>query len=201
MTVSQSPPRGRPRSERARKAILDAATDMFLELGLEAVSMEAVAERAEVSKATIYRWWPSKEVLALDAIYTNWAVVSSSRDTGTLRGDLLSLILPWVRELGRKPFARIVAQLAARVQTDPDFGELWRERFVEPRRAPARAIFARAVERGEIDRNLKLEVALDLLYGPLYHRLLHGHAPLTERFARDVIDILLGGLLSVSQPR
>lgn len=193
MTVSQAAPRGRPRSERARKAIVDAATDMFLELGLEGASIEAIAERAGVSKATIYRWWPSKEVLALDAIYTNWAV-SIPRDTGTLRGDLLSLILPWVRKLGRKPFARIVAQLAARVHTDPDFGARWRERFVEPRRAPARALFARAVERGEIDRNVKLEVALDLLYGPLYHRLLHGHAPLTERFARDVIDILLDGL-------
>ena len=201
MTISQAARRGRPRSERARKAILDAATDMFLELGLEGASIEAIAERAGVSKATIYRWWPSKEVLALDAIYSNWAVVSTLNDTGTLRGDLLSLILPWVRKLGRKPFARIIAQLAARVHTDPDFGALWRERFVEPRRALARVILARAVERGEIDRNVKLEVAVDLLYGPLYHRLLHGHAPLTERFARDVIDILLDGLLLENLPR
>lgn len=156
--------------------------------------MDAVAERAGVSKATIYRWWRSKELLALDALYDEWAAVSTPRDTGTLRGDLLSLLRPWVRELGRRPFGRIVAALITHAQTDPDFGAEWRARFVEPRRDQARAIFARAVARGEIDATTNVEVALDLLYGPLYHRLLHGHAPLTDRFARQVVETALSGI-------
>ena len=94
--VPASPPRGRPRSEKAHKAILDAAAELLLARGLSAVSMDAVAERAGVSKATIYRWWPTKETLALDALYTEWAAARPHpRDTGSLRGDLLSLLRPW----------------------------------------------------------------------------------------------------------
>src|SRR6185312_12819641 len=86
---------GRPRSERARKAILEAAADLLLDEGTAHVSMDVVAERAGVSKATIYRWWPSKERLALDALL-EWAGTGRSpRDTGSLRGDLLALIRPW----------------------------------------------------------------------------------------------------------
>src|SRR5690349_24973981 len=93
-----APPRGRPRSEKAHKAVLDAAAELLLARGPSAVSMDAVAERAGVSKATIYRWWPTKESLALDALFTEWSAVSPySRDTGTLRGDLLALLRPWAR--------------------------------------------------------------------------------------------------------
>jgi AcrR family transcriptional regulator len=197
--VSQTPRRGRPRSERARKAILHAATQLLLERGLGAVSMDAVAERAGVSKATIYRWWPSKEMLALEALYADWATVSTPRDTGTLRGDLLSLLRPWVRELGRRPFGRIVAALVTAAQTDPNFGAEWRAHFIEPRRDQARAIFGRAIARGEIPAKTNVEVALDLLYGSLYHRLLHGHAPLNDRYAQQVVDTVLAGIAPAAE--
>src|SRR5450432_1993426 len=88
MAPAPVPQRGRPRSEKASQAILDAAADLLLENGLAAVSMDAVAARAGVSKATIYRWWPTKETLALDALYHEWAAVPPPRDTGSLRGDL-----------------------------------------------------------------------------------------------------------------
>ena len=88
-------PRGRPRSEKAHKAILDAAAELLLARGLSAVSMDAVAERAGVSKATIYRWWPTKETLALDALYTEWATVGPSpRDTGSLKTSRLHICFP-----------------------------------------------------------------------------------------------------------
>jgi AcrR family transcriptional regulator len=192
--LRETPRRGRPRSEKARRAILEAATELLLEKGLGAVSMDAVAERAGVSKATIYRWWPAKEMLALEALFTEWAAVSTPRDTGTLRGDLLSLLRPWVRELGRRPFGRIVAALITQAQTDTRFGDEWRARFIQPRRDQAREIFARAIARGEIDAKTNVEVALDLLYGPLYHRLLHGHAALNDRFVRQVVDTALSGI-------
>jgi AcrR family transcriptional regulator len=189
------PRRGRPRSETARLAILAAAAELALDRGLAAVSMDAVADRAGVSKATIYRWWPTKETLALDALYHEWAGVPRPRDTGSLREDLLSLLRPWAKEAGRRPYARVIAALIATAQADPEFGRRYRERFVEPRREAARAIFRRAAGRGEIPAGTDIEVALDLLYGPVYHRLLHGHAPLTDRFVRDVIDTALRGLL------
>ena len=187
--------RGRPRSERARTAILEAASELLLARGLSAVSMDAVAERAGVSKATIYRWWPTKETLALDALYTEWAAARPHpRDTGSLRGDLLSLLRPWARLASSRPYGRVVAALLTEAQTDPVFAAEYRERFVEPRRQQAREIFRRAIERGEIPADTKVEVALDLLYGPLYHRLLHGHAPLNDRFVREVIDMVLDGV-------
>jgi len=193
--TAEAPQRGRPRSERARQAILEAASELLLARGLSAVSMDAVAERAGVSKATIYRWWPTKETLALDALYTEWASARPHpRDTGSLRGDLLSLLRPWARLAGSRPYGRVVAALLTEAQTDPVFAAEYRERFVEPRRQQAREIFRRAIERGEIPADTKVEVALDLLYGPLYHRLLHGHAPLNDRFVREVIDMVLDGV-------
>jgi AcrR family transcriptional regulator len=190
-------PRGRPRSEKAHKAVLDAAAELLLARGLSAVSMDAVAERAGVSKATIYRWWPTKETLALDALFTEWAAASPyPRDTGTLRGDLLALLRPWARLASTRPYGRVIAALLTEAQTDPVFAAEYRHRVVEPRRDEARAIFRRAIERGEIPAVTKIEVAIDLLYGPLYHRLLHGHAPLNDRFTQDVIDMALSGIQS-----
>jgi AcrR family transcriptional regulator len=198
--TAAAPPRGRPRSEKAHNAILEASAELLLEKGLAAVSMDAVAARAGVSKATIYRWWPTKETLALDALYHEWAAVPLPRDTGSLRGDLLSLLRPWARLASKRPYGRVIAALVTEAQTDPVFARQYRARFVEPRRDQARIIFRRAIERGEIPANTKIEVALDLLYGPVYHRLLHGHAPLSDRFVRDVIDTALGGIASPGPP-
>src|SRR5487761_158291 len=101
--MTEPAPRGRPRSARAHEAILKAAAGLLLERGLDAVSMDAVAARAGVSKATIYRWWPTKESLALDALYTEWnAVAPDLADTGSLRGDLIALLSPWAHLVGTR---------------------------------------------------------------------------------------------------
>jgi len=195
-TAADAPRRGRPRSEKARLAILEAAAELLLERGLPAVSMDAVAERAGVSKATIYRWWRTKETLALDALYNEWAAAAPpARSTGSLRGDLLALLRPWGRLASSRPYGRVISALVTEAQMDPEFAAVYQSRFVEPRREQARAIFRRAIERGEIPENTKVEVALDLLYGPLYHRLLHGYAPLNDRFVRDIVDTALDGIM------
>jgi AcrR family transcriptional regulator len=199
--IAPAAPRGRPRSEKAHQAVLDAAAELLLAKGLSAVSMDAVAERAGVSKATIYRWWPTKETLALDALYTEWAAARPyPRDTGSLRGDLLSLLRPWARLASSRPYGRVLGALITEAQTDPVFAVEYRQRLVEPRRDQARAVFRRAIERAEIPADTNVEVALDLLYGSLYHRLLHGHAPLNDRFVRDVIDMTLNGIQPAPDP-
>jgi AcrR family transcriptional regulator len=193
--AAAAPRRGRPRSEQARLAILDATIELLLEHGLEGASMDAVAERAGVSKATIYRWWPTKETLALDALYHSWTEDEPRQlDTGSLRCDLLGLLLPWVGRLRAAPYGRLIAAFVTEAQTDPAFAEQYRTRFVEPRREQGRAALARAAARGDIPADADAEVALDLLYGPLYHRLLHRHAPLDDRFVADVVDAVLRGL-------
>lgn len=156
--------------------------------------MDAVADRAGAGKATIYRWWASKELLALDALFSEWEPARpETDDTGTLAGDLLALLRPWVRQLAAKPYAGVIAALIARAQTDPEFAEQYRLRFVEPRRDQARVIFARAIDRAEIPPETDVEAALDLLYGPIYHRILHGHAPVDDRFTRTVVDSVAAG--------
>ena len=191
--------RGRPRSETARRAILEAASELLLEHGLGAVSMDAVAERAGASKATIYRWWPSKELLALDALFSEWEperpAISEPR---SLREDLLAIIEPWARKLAANPYGRVIAALLTKAQSDPAFAEAYRTRFVEPRRAPARAIFARAIERGEIPADTDVEAALDLLYGPFYHRVLQGHAPLSDDFTETIVGYVVTAVRSAA---
>jgi AcrR family transcriptional regulator len=188
-THKQGARRGRPRSEKSRQAILRATSALLLEEGLSSISMDAVAERAGTSKATIYRWWPSKEMLALEVLFNEWEPPHpDGHDTGTLTDDLLELLLPWARQLGEKPYGRVLAALITRAQSDPQFAEEYRARFVQPRRELAGGILARAVDRGELSADADQEVVLDLLYAPFYHRLLHGHGPLTEHFARAVVD-------------
>jgi AcrR family transcriptional regulator len=197
--ASQQKRRGRPRSERARTAILDAATELLLQQGLDTVSMDEVADRAGVSKATIYRWWPSKQTLALDALYHEWDTARPEPpDTGSIRADLLALLRPWIRRVRTRPYGRVVAELVAEAQTDPEFASIYHARFVAPRREPADALLRRAIDRGELSPDIDVELALDLIYGALYHRLLHGHAPLNDRFVQDVVDNVLAGLDVVS---
>jgi AcrR family transcriptional regulator len=195
-TSAKTRSRGRPRSATSQKAILAKAVEILLEQGLTSMSMDDVAKRAGVSKATIYRWWASKELLALDALATEWAlpVPNSELDTGSLRGDLLARIDPWLHQLNQKPYERIIAGLLAQTQTDPEFAKLYRERFVAPRRDETRKLLLRAVDRGEIAADTNLEVTLDLLYGPIYHRLLHRHAPLNDQFVTQVIDAVIAAI-------
>ena len=88
----------------------------------------------------------------------------------------------------------MIAALVSRAQSDPQFAEAYRAHFVQPRRDEAHLIFVRAIERNEIPADTDIEAALDLVYGPFYHRMLHGHASLTDRFARTVVAYVVAGV-------
>jgi hypothetical protein len=117
-------------------------------------------------------------------------------DIGLLRGDLIELLSPWARLVTAQPYARVIAALLTETRVDPAFAAEYQRRVIDPRRDQAREIFGRAIEWGEISPDVDLEVALDLIYGPLYLRLLQGHAPLTGAFVRAVIDLALTGIES-----
>ena len=187
--------RGRPRSQEADRAILAAAVELLAERGLAAMSIEEVAARAGVGKATIYRRWPSKGLLALDAFVASFRAEQPLPDTGTLRGDLLEALHAWVRAVTRTPMGRLLADLIAEAQHDPELRAAWRDRVLEPLRSQHRIMLDRAIARGEIPATVDREVVLDLFFGAAQHRLLLGHLPLTEDFIRSVVDVILDGIL------
>jgi len=189
------PGRGRPRDEKARVAILDSAAELLLERGLEKVSMDAIARQAGVSKATIYRWWPTKESLALDSVYRQWSATRPEpHQTGSVSEDLIALLGSWSKLATGRPYGRIIAALLSAAQSDPGFAQQYRAHFVDQRREPGRAILRHAIDTGQLPPGTDIELGLDLLYGPIYHRLLNGHALINEAFIRDVVTTVHAGL-------
>jgi AcrR family transcriptional regulator len=189
--------RGRPRSERARRAIIEAAAELLHEQGLRAMTIEAVAVRANVSKKTIYRWWRGKSALALDAFYGEWSSASDELmpDTGTVLGDLRLRARATVRLMKSKRLGPTLAALLAEAQVDAELAEAFHDHVLEPLRDEARRIFRRAIARHELPPETDVEVAIDLLQGPLFLRLLYTHSPLEESFADAIAEMATMGLL------
>jgi AcrR family transcriptional regulator len=199
-TSVKSECRGRPRSEQSEEAILTATIQLLSEKPLRDISMEEIARKAGVGKATIYKWWPSKAYVALDAFLRKTNQMVPMLDTGSIRNDILKHIRS-LMVFYKSPAGRILGQFVAESQSDKEFASLLRERFLKPRREAAGVIFDRAVERGEIDQSLNRELVLDMIYGPAIYRMIVGHAPLEEKLADDVVSILFGGLAEARSKR
>ncbi|MBV9207378.1 MAG: TetR/AcrR family transcriptional regulator [Actinobacteria bacterium] len=186
--------RGRPRSQEADRAILTAAVGLLAERGLAAMSIEEVAARAGVGKATIYRRWPSKGLLALDAFVASFREEQPLPDTGTLRGDLLAALHAWVRAVTLTPAGPMLTGLIAEAQHDPELRGAWRDRVLGPLRGQYRLMLDRAFARGEMAADVDRDVVLDLFFGAAEHRLLLGHLPMTDDFIARVVDVILAGI-------
>jgi AcrR family transcriptional regulator len=185
--VSEVLPRpGRPRSAEADQAILAAAVELFTEHGYEGLSMERVAERAGVGKATIYRRYPAKADLVLAAVACVMQGEDVHPDTGSLRGDVAAIVDRLTRKL-TSDVGRMLPQFIADMSRHPDLAEAHRA-FVAEKRAISKAAFRRAIERGEMDPDFDIELAADLLGAPLFYRRLLSGAPLSRRYAASVVD-------------
>jgi AcrR family transcriptional regulator len=186
--------RGRPRSEQSRRAILEAAGDLMIEGGLNAASIEAIAARAGVSKATIYKWWPSRGAVALDGLLDrvqhSIAIPEGATTVEALRYQLDELIKLF-RDTECGPIMRAII---SEVGSDPDLAKAVRERWLAPRRAVAFEVIRKGIERGDLQPDLDVDVAMDQLYGPLYYRLMFGHAPLPRTLAETLVTQLLAGI-------
>ncbi|MFC9842931.1 TetR/AcrR family transcriptional regulator [Streptomyces sp. NPDC060223] len=194
-TVGGTPARpGRPRSEKRRAAILAAAGDLMIEGGLRAATMEAIASRAGVGKATVYKWWPSRGAVALEGFMLRAASSWSLPEDATAPEALRILTVAAVRLFTHSPAGPLMRALAADAQSDPEIAQALREQWLGPRRAVAAEIIREGIERGELRANLDLAATLDLVFAPVYYRLLFGHEPLDEAFAESCIDQVLTGI-------
>ncbi len=192
-TSPSSPGIGRPRSERARRAILEAAADLLVEGGLKAATMESIAERAHVSKVTIYKWWPTRGAVAIDAYFHRYRQTYSFVDTGDLAADLvvqIRLLLDAFR--GRA--GELMAELIAQAQADPNLAESLAAGWLRPRREATAAVLQRAIGRGQIRPDADIPSLMDQLYAPVYWRLLMRHEPLDDALAGVLVRTVLDGV-------
>ena len=182
--------RGRPRDEDARARILQAAIAILESTCFTNATVDAIAERAGASKATIYRWWPNKEAVFIEALREVTAQELPFPDTGDLRQDIRQQLQNFVKLLtGRR--GRTFKAFMAAAQSDPEVAEAFRNLWIEPRRAQTKSVLERHQRQGRMSRTVDLECFIDLLYGPFYLRLMAGHRPLTAALADAVAEMAL----------
>jgi AcrR family transcriptional regulator len=181
------PKRGRPRSQAARDAILRAAHEILVADGLGRLTIEAVAERARVGKPTIYRYWKNAQELAMAALMAGQPTATPTEAKGAtrerLRQQMDNLLSIFASTRGRQ-----VALTMAAADPDSEMAKAFRTRVMLEQREEGRVILTMAERNGEIRLDTDIETILDMLYAPVFYRLLVGHLPLTPAFGRDVVD-------------
>ena len=185
-------PTGRPREERADRAILAAALELMAEQGVRDLRMDDVASRAGVGKATIYRRYRSKEELVTATVAQLVSEITLP-DSGSTRDDLLALMHRAVTVYSGSLEAGVMPGLVDAMSRDPELARTVREGVLAGRRAGLRSVLERGVARGDLSADMDFELALDVLGGPLFYRLLVTGGPIDERLAQGVAELILRG--------
>ncbi|BCJ56527.1 putative transcriptional regulator, TetR family protein [Actinoplanes sp. NBRC 14428] len=175
------------RSEEARRSVLRAADDLLAEKGFAALTIEGIAARAGVAKQTIYRWWPSKTDVLLDAYAEDAAEDLTPPDTGNLADDLRGYLISLARYLTGSDAGAVFRALAGQAQHDPALAARLRQDHLTRQRARDRGPLERAVARGELPAGTDLEVLVDRLVGPVYYRILVTGQEVTEDFVDELV--------------
>jgi AcrR family transcriptional regulator len=191
-TAEQRRP-GRPRSERADRAIIEATLSLLAESGAAGLCIEKVAARAGVGKATIYRRWPGKEDLLLDAIACLKAPLPEPRGQ-TVRDDLLALIEAMCQQFADPCHMREFALLLGEGAAYPRLMARYTETVIEPRREVIRTVLRRGVATGELRADIDVDAALFMMVGAVLARSRYGDAPVEPGYAGRVVDEMMSGI-------
>jgi AcrR family transcriptional regulator len=184
--------RGRPRSDRVHRAILDAAQALLVEEGFSGLRLEHVAARAGVGKATIYRRWGSRQELALELLIELAGPHIPVTETGDTREELLATVMNPLRAVTETSFGPVIRALLSEIAVDARIGDRFREVVVQARRLEVARVVARGIERGDLRPDADVGIATELLAGPVYYRLVFG-GDLDHRFAEQVVTAFLSG--------
>jgi AcrR family transcriptional regulator len=185
-------PPGRPRSENSRQSILRSTIRLLRKSSFAELSIEAIAADAKVGKATVYRWWPNKGALVVDAFAHSTEDELHFPDSGSVYKDMSLQMCQWLSVL-RSPRGCIVRAIIAAGQSDRELLEEFRKRLLRPRRQEAYQTLRRGIDRGELPRGLDLDLVLDILYGAIYMRFLIRHDELSERYIEELCRLVLDG--------
>ncbi|MDF2881077.1 MAG: transcriptional regulator [Clostridiaceae bacterium] len=184
---------GRPRSEKTRLDILNASYDLLIENGFGAVTVEKIAERAGVSKATIYKWWPNKAAVVIDGFLNATNVELPIPDTGSTIGDMFIQVDNFVKFLtSRKGY--VITEIIAEGQYDAKLADIYRKAYFTPRRSISKQILERGISRGELRKDLNREVSIDLIWGPVFYRLLITGEEIDDAFIKKIINYAFEGI-------
>lgn len=182
---------GRPRSEEAHQAILDATLELLVEVGFSALTVEGVASRAGVGKATIYRRWPSKLPLVVEAF--GQLPGFEEADTGSVAEDLKQMLRGYIQAFNSTPLATVLPSLAGERTHNPELSKLF-DPVSKQRRQPLLRALERGVARGELPRDLDLDTAADLVVGPIAVALFFRGGRLQPKMVGPIVDLALRGL-------
>jgi AcrR family transcriptional regulator len=181
------------RSETSRRAILEATSELLDEKTVQKMSIEEIAKRAGVGKTTIYRWWPSKAAVVIDAFVEHHLIHTPMRDDVPVREAMTEHLASLVEQYAG-PRGRLVAQIIAESQYDESTLREFRERFWDGRRATTRALAERGVREGDLRDDVDPELMIELVYSAVYVRLLFGYRTLEREFAESLVDTAFSGI-------
>ena len=190
----------RTKSETCRLAILDAAASVMEDKGYLDMSIEEVACRAKAGKQTVYRHFGSKSRLALQAFVHKAASQPDLPDTGTLPGDLRAYLVDVSTAMDVPHKRQMLGGLIAEVQSDPELGAAFRQHVIEAKRTALRTVFQRGIARGEVSPDADLDVLVDLVYGPLWYRMLVSGGRLDQPFAEALAATVVRAAHGMCQP-
>jgi AcrR family transcriptional regulator len=157
------------------------------------MTTEAIAERAGASKATVYRWWPNKAALAIEAFREAVAPELPLRDTGSLRNDLTAQLQNFARMLSGNG-GRMLRSFLVAARCDPEVAEAFRSIWSDPRRAEAKKMLRQKQATGQLREDADLDLVLDSLYGPLYYRFLVKNEAPSQKYAKSLAALVIQGL-------
>ena len=198
MAESRTAPDSSRRNPTARRAILAAALDLVREVGYAKLSIEGIAARAGVGKQTIYRWWPSKGAVLFDAFLTlsesQDGEVEALPDTGDLEADLKLVLRATVAELNDPRYDEPMRALSTEIAHDPALAAAYAERLDGPLKQLKKERLRSAQRDGQLAEDLDLDVAIEMVWGPLLNRWLHRSGPVTPEYTDQVVETALHGL-------
>jgi len=184
--------RGRPRSDRVHRAILDAARELLIRDGFTRLRLEHVAAAAGVGKATIYRRWPTKEDLAQALLQDLASPHIAIDDVGDTRAEMLAAVTNPMRAITDTNFGPVILALMSQIAGNPKLGDPFRQTVVQARRDAVAEMVARGIARGDLCPDADPDVATELLVGPVYFRLVFG-GDLDDAFANSIVDNVMRG--------
>ncbi|MEU3455527.1 TetR/AcrR family transcriptional regulator [Micromonospora sp. NPDC006766] len=197
-TQRKTPANAARRKETSRRAILTAAFELVQEVGYAKLSIEGIAARAGVGKQTIYRWWPSKGTILFDAFLMlsegSDGEPAALPDTGDLEADLTAVLRATVAELNDPRYDQPMRALATEITHDPELAAAYAERLDGPMKELKRQRLRSAQQAGQIAEDIDLDVAVEMIWGPVQNRWLHRSGPLTADYASRVVTTALNGL-------